>query len=331
MDTKLEKNPSGRWEIRWTEHDERLDRYVQRRVSTRTFDRRAAEAFRKGWLKEYLNGGGVVAPVEPTIGDLLDAYERAKPDQKWNVKPLRGWFGNLVPSAVTHEVVDYYRTKHRARVSDSTVRRELGCLLAALNRALPRGQVPRIALPPEGAGREVFLREDQENEYHARAMGLSVGRPTLHRVSLFVAIALDTAARREAIMDLDWSRVDWVSGRIDFRVPGRRVSRKRRVVVPIATRLRPTLERAWREAGCPAAGPVFGGVKNLRSGFELFLSGSGYPWATAHVLRHTWATLKLRAGVDPWAVAGVLGDDLKTVLARYGHHCPDHLRSAVDA
>lgn len=331
MDTKLVKNDTGRWEIRWTERDERAGRSVQRRVSCRTADRRQAEAFRKGWLKEVLSGapGTGQAGDDPLVGDLLDAYETAKPSEKWSVKPVRAFFGGFPVSAIGQGLVDRYRTGARAGVSDGTVRRELTCLLAALNRALPRDKVPRISLPPEGVGRELFLREHEESEYHARAMGLTVGRARVHPVSLFVAIALDTAARREAIMELDWSRVDWRAGTIDFRVPGRRATRKRRVVVPIAVRLRPLLERAWIEAGSPTSGGLFAG--DVRAGFEKFLGASGYPWATAHVLRHTFATLKLRAGVDPWKVAGVLGDDLKTVMKRYGHHCPDHLRSAVDA
>jgi len=51
---------------------------------------------------------------------------------------------------------------------------------------------------------------------------------------------------------------------------------------------------------------------------------------TPHTLRHTWATLAARAGVPLFQVAGVLGDTLPTVMRVYAHHCPDHLRGAVN-
>jgi integrase len=51
---------------------------------------------------------------------------------------------------------------------------------------------------------------------------------------------------------------------------------------------------------------------------------------TPHTLRHTWATLAARAGVDLYAIAGVLGDTLSTVEKNYLHHAPDHLRGAIN-
>jgi hypothetical protein len=40
--------------------------------------------------------------------------------------------------------------------------------------------------------------------------------------------------------------------------------------------------------------------------------------------------LAARAGVDLFRVAGVLGDTIATVERAYAHHCPDHLRAAVN-
>jgi hypothetical protein len=35
--------------------------------------------------------------------------------------------------------------------------------------------------------------------------------------------------------------------------------------------------------------------------------------------------------VDLWRVAGVLGNSAAVVEKTYAHHCPDHLRTAVNA
>ncbi|MNE82137.1 site-specific tyrosine recombinase XerC [compost metagenome] len=52
---------------------------------------------------------------------------------------------------------------------------------------------------------------------------------------------------------------------------------------------------------------------------------------TPHTLRHTAATLMARKGVSLWEVAGVLGNSVAVVEKTYAHHCPDHLRTAVNA
>ena len=119
---------------------------------------------------------------------------------------------------------------------------------------------------------------------------------------------------------------------IDFRPWGRGVSNKRRVAVPVGSRLRDVLLRARREA-------VRGGKGDLviwqdtRREFESFLAWAGpeFDDVTWHVLRHTFATLMLRAGVTLWDVAGLLGDDYSTVQRVYGHHCSVGLGKSIDA
>ena len=39
----------------------------------------------------------------------------------------------------------------------------------------------------------------------------------------------------------------------------------------------------------------------------------------------------MQAGADQWAAVGFLGMGLDTLERVYGHHHPDHLRSAVEA
>ena len=55
-----------------------------------------------------------------------------------------------------------------------------------------------------------------------------------------------------------------------------------------------------------------------------------YKKLNRHALRHTAATHMARAGVDLWQLAGILGDTMQTVQKNYLHHCPEHLRAAVN-
>ena len=70
------------------------------------------------------------------------------------------------------------------------------------------------------------------------------------------------------------------------------------------------------------------GQGSIRHAYEMFTKSlaSG---TTPHVMRHTAATLMLRAGVSLWDTAGVLGDTVATVEKYYGHHAAAHLSSAV--
>lgn len=54
-------------------------------------------------------------------------------------------------------------------------------------------------------------------------------------------------------------------------------------------------------------------------------------WPTPHILRHTRATLMLRAGVPPVEVAEYLGMSLAMVLKRYGHTSSEYQKAAAAA
>jgi hypothetical protein len=52
---------------------------------------------------------------------------------------------------------------------------------------------------------------------------------------------------------------------------------------------------------------------------------------TPHTLRHTAATWLMQNGAPMWDAAGFLGMSEKTLREVYGHHHPEHLRSAATA
>jgi integrase len=155
------------------------------------------------------------------------------------------------------------------------------------------------------------------------------------RLALFIALGLDTAARREAILDLTWDRVDLAQGTINFQKPGRRITKKRRVRgVPIARRLMPVLKEAWLRAPKDntgqAIGPVVGGT-HISKPFERFAAHIGLPWVTPHVMRHTWGSLRAMEGIPLYDIARGMGDTVGTVERNYLHLTPDHLRRVFRA
>lgn len=325
LKTKLEKNRSGYYEIRWTEGRR------SKSVSCRTTSRAEAEAFRKAWLAAELNGGALTTGL--AVRELLDTYERQKPGQKWNLVAIRGWFGDMAPEDIVLELVeDYTAARLAAGKSSGTVRRELGALTAALNfavktRKLAKDKVPYVPLPPDGQARQNFLLEDDEARLWALALAHQ-GRDGRHsRVGRFVCLALATAARKEAIETLRWDQVDLAAGLIDFKDVGRAATKKRRSRIPIAPRLACVLDAARREATGPY---VLDNPGSIRTAWENFVAGTPWgEWLTIHDLRRTWATLAARRGVSMWDIANVLGDTLETTTKHYAVFSPDNLKGVM--
>ena len=351
--SRLKQNAQGFWEIWFTEQDGGTGSgsYKTKRISCRTKDYVDAQAVLSRFLDaERQNAGARMGcGAAPTVDELCARWlDHVAPMGKaktgrYVLAPVRNLMGKHTVDQLTDARLQDYQT--RRGVSAGSIRRELGGLRTVLRWAAKKKliagvSVPEFELPPPEGPRVVFLNRDQEQWFWDQAMAWG----TTHRahtplesgsrVSLFVALALETAARRGAIYDLTWDRVDLEQGLIDYRVPGRRVTKKRRVQVPISDRLTPVLEAAWlaapKDADGRAAGRVLGATGCLRRAFWVMCHTLGVPWVTPHVLRHTWASLAAMNGVSLWDIAQVLGDTIATVEANYLHLTPGHLRSAIN-
>lgn len=339
---RIEQNDRGIFEVRWSENGR------SKRVSTRTTDRQEASRFLAGFILEI---EAQRYATDLTIGRALDIYlaehvQRGpvidKTRQRNIAHNLRPFFGDMTPGQVTPEQIEKYSRLRsvgsigfrRAR-SSGTLRRELNMLRAALAyvaktkpRLLPATEIPYIPLPAAPGAKDLWLTETEADQFFAAAQQAS------ERARLFVAIAMNTASRRAAIEQLRWEQIDMEKRLIHFNPPGRAQSKKRRVPVPINDVLFAELEAVPPEK---RNGYVLGHPGSITRAFEVVCRRAALHYrnpkflqVTPHTLRHTWATLAARAGVDLYEIAGVLGDTLQTVQQNYLHHCPDHLRGAVN-
>ena len=300
----------------------------------------------------------------PTIEELAAKYlaDRERRGlgmgEAYMLRPMLRRLGAMRPATLTDDVIASYmaqrvcsyttgRTKVRVRpagapVKSSTLRRELTTLRAVLNwsvakRHLRREDYVQISLPaavtekPRG-----FLDEREEAVLWGHAVAhLDDQDPKMQATARFVLLGLGTGARSGALRALTWDRVDLRGGIIDFRVPGERLTRKRKVATPINGRLRPVLERMHMER--PAGDDHRKLVCFLsdtdvdRVATRFMRRAMGTPDMTAHWLRHTFITLSLRAGVSVWDAAGLVGTSPVMVEKVYGHHASDsHMRKAAD-
>lgn len=337
------EKPTGWFYVHWSENR----RSFQRSLKTKDAAT-ARERFAK-WLLTDRN-----APVtvqDPTIAECwaiyvaqhhpVSAVEMSRM-WEWLLKPV---FGAFRVSAFNQAAVNRYVALRVAgklgrRAQPQSTRKELSAVVAAMNfcaRAghFPVGSIARVTLPPAGQPRDRWLRTEEIDALFAAAED--------YHLWMFLKIALNTAGRVQAILDLTWDRIDFGTDVIHLDVPGRARTKKRRASVPISASLRPVLIAEWMKSSHDKLFP--GATANaiwtklnvavLKAGLGVLTkTDARRPRATGigpHVLRHTAATHMVRNGVPLAHVAAILGNSILQIEKTYAHHCPQHLRAAVDS
>ncbi|AEP08937.1 tyrosine-type recombinase/integrase [Micavibrio aeruginosavorus] len=238
-----------------------------------------------------------------------------------NIKP---YFGNLTPEQVDRGLCrDYRAFRNKAGISDGTIHRELGMLRAALRWHDPNTKAV-VELPSKPAPKDRYLTRD---EYRA----LLDAAETNH-IRLFIVIALATAARAGAILDMTWDQVDFDRGLIRLS-KGKESRLKGRATVPMTALARDALAQAYEARETDWVIEWAGkNVASIKTGFRLTVRRAGLDGVTPHVLRHTAAVWMAEAGIPMSEIAQYLGHTSTMVTERvYARYSPDYLRGAASA
>lgn len=343
---KLDKADNGFWYARWS------DARRSRRKSMGTQDRAVAEQRFAQWL--LIRHEAPRAERAYVMADIWAVYTAKKGEtrtKRCSWANLEKHFGNLAPEAVDQDAVDAYVALRAAgRIGQpsatSTCRRELATLIAAMNFCTKRpnaligpGEMQPITLPPAAKPRDRWLSMAEVQRILDAAREMRTGE-RLSRGERFLWIALETAARKQAILDLTWDRVDFDIGVVHFADPTRRETKKRRASVPMSSALRPVLERAYRERTGDLVldnkAEVWATVQRAvnRAGLGNGKTPEGSrPVATGispHTFRHTAATHMARNGVPLWTIANILGNTLSIVEQVYAKWAPSDAERNVD-
>lgn len=275
-------------------------------------------------------------PERFTVAALYEAYRQDREadgaDHRriadaW--KALAPAFGHMLPSHVTKQAVQAYTAARAAGGrSAGTVHTELGYLRAALRFAKREGliaDVPDVRLPAKPRPRDRYLTRAEA----ARLLEAAV----LPHIRLFIAIALNTGARRGAILGLAWGRVDLARRRIHFADPDLRDTPKRRATVPINDTLLPLLKEA-KKGALTTHVIEWGGrpVASVKRAFAEACRAAGLDGVSPHVLRHTAAVWMAEKRVPMPEIAQMLGHlDSRTTERVYARFSPDYLMRAAKA
>jgi integrase len=302
----------GWWYAVWREEGQ------TKRRALRTQDRDAANRALADYQRHLASPTG-------TIGSIYAAYlvDEGTERAAWAWKRLEPAFGALRPDQVTRPICRSYATgRRRDGVGDGTIHTELTFLRAALlwhNRATPAV----VELPSKPPPADEYLTRCQYEQLLAAA-------ETSH-IELFIVLALATAARMTAILELTWDRIDFDRGIIRLGTGERR--RKGRATVPMTDRARRHLMEAAKARTCDHV-IEYGSrpVRKIRKAFAAAATSAALPWCTPHMLRHTAAVWMAEGGVPMAEISQYLGHTDSRITERvYARFSPSHLRRAARA
>lgn len=327
----LWKHPdNGRWYLTWTKNGR------SHRATTGETDRGKAERVRANFVLER-DRPKEARPDEVSIVTLLDSYyeRHAKRLPSWeqariSIAHLAAFHGNDSVSSLTARRHEQYRDHCLAEgLSPGSINQRRNRLRAALHLAMKSGEltaaphVPKEEEPPPRA--EILTRAQ------VAAILRSARKHNYPFVALFTRIAVYTGARRTAILQLTWDRVDLQTGVVDFRLPGVVHRRKRRAATAVPPRLLATLKHLAPKAASKHVIEHLGKpIESIRYPFETVCRRAGMPWARPHMLKHTAVTWGLRVA-SPWTVSGMTATSLKTLEQVYGKHLVEDQREAAAA
>lgn len=266
------------------------------------------------------------AAASRTIAEIYAAYQddREKDGKliqafKDNWKALAPTFGKLTADDLTSDLCRRY-TKERCLDqgrSQGTAWTELQRLRSCMNWAVKKRIIafkPDIWVPqkPESKDRVLTIAEVE---------ALLDGCVMPH-IRLFVILALATAGRTEAILELTWDRVDFDAGIINLRIkpvinPLTKAVRKGRSVVPMNDWARVALLEAQTGALTDNVIEWDGEpVRSIRKGFNAAAGRAKLAGVTPHTLRHTAASWMESGGIPLPQISRFLGHSNEAITRK---------------
>ena len=284
-------------------------------------------------LKREIRGGGKAGE---TFGRLVDdflASYRSRGQTIYYAERAKAWLAYFGEEALVGDIghiqVEGFRNERMKKVGPSTVRKDLISLGTMFRWAVGRGFLRenpadplRVRRPSEPSGREAFLSTEQV-ECLKECCPKDV-RP-------IVAWLAESGMRRSEVLKLRWKDLDkrtgWVyvaSGKTgrSHRIPY--TAKLQKIAASLPRRLRSELVFSDSEARPFEPNWVSKQIKAAM--VRARIDG-----ASAHSLRHTFASRLAMKGIPMQAIADLLGQNVATTTARYMHLQPEYLKQAMKA
>lgn len=312
-------------------------------------ERAAQEFFKQYQASQFRADTGKSDPSKIQVAEVMSLYmaesapTHAEPRLVgYHAKPLLKFFKGKSLAQINGTLCRRYAETRGREVTQSTVRRELVTLQAAVNYWHGESQlaaVPKIIKPAESIAVQRFLTRNE-----AAKMLWFAYRKRFFHVVRFILIGIYSGTRHEAILGLKWYPSD-CAGHID--VGGCKLYRrgalvgetkKRRPTSRLPDRLMAHLRRWYRMdlAKGPQSAIVRWHGKPIakeRRAWDKTVEAAGLgEEVTPHVLKHTCITWLLQEGkLELWDISGLTGTGIKTIENTYGHQDADYQHAAAGA
>lgn len=280
---------------------------------------------------------GLGAPVASTsLGSTIELYLAAKrptwkPNSRRKNERLAADLAELYGSLGLHEISRSFGQTVLADAHAPSSKRERLALLAAVWRwSMAEGIVSR-PVPwgrlkgPAAGKKDRWLDEKELSRFWSALDALEPHsiHPGSFRAIRLIAL---TGCRVSEICQLRSKHIDWTLGIL--RLPDSKTGPRD---VPVATRviayLRALEPKSWV---CPTADGKPVGQQRVWSDLARVCQRADLEGVSPHVLRHTWATHALLAGVPIEHVRIALGHATAYMTSRYGHLAARDVRISID-
>lgn len=335
MEYTLRKKGERNFEIFWPERIlvEGKWKTNYQSISTGTKDEAEARLFYDNFLKG-LSSEQIGACTR--MSQVLHEYTKelvARGTTKKNlyrhrsiVRQLLTHMGDLeIPTITNRKSVEYIRNR---KVAASTASRELSLLHAALMFCRKVELIDWNPVQFENVKSGVRDRYCSREEIAA----LLEAADSYH-LTLWLNIALSTAARSGAILSLHKDRVSMDDNILDFRDPTIVGKHKPRPVIPMPTKLRPHLADAINRS--KSGYLVEKNGKPLTSIYPCFMEAVKKAGLSAdvtpHIMRHTCAVHMVKDGVEIYEVSKYLAHtSIEITQKHYAKFHPDFMKKSSE-
>jgi len=293
------------WCRTWFDADARQTR----RASLGTDDPDAAEQALAGWIAANV-ATRHAEPADATLGRIFLRYEaeRVRRLHAAGATAQRRSLAMILQHVPEGATVAQFGIRGQEAARNAmqaagygpwTIKRAFGAAKASINWAWQR----------EELARPVPFIKLEDGELRDRVLSVvEVARlwdaDMPDHVRAFIAVMLATGARPDAAVQLTRFQFDLVQGVVNLNPAGRKQTKKRRPILPLASWLRPFIEGAEGHVVAYRGRPI----QKIAGAFQTVRDAAGFgPDVTSYTLRHTVATELKRRGVATSDIAALLG------------------------
>jgi integrase len=212
------------------------------------------------------------------------------------------------------DVQDYLILRRQDKASARTVNYEVSVVRAFFNWVLERDKELMPFGNPASSVKRLREPEAPRKALPRDAVEKLLAAAESPREQLLVLLALTTGLRRNELVQLSWSDIDFERGELVLQPEKTKTARGRRV--PLRKDVVELLSELRAPEGCVFAGWAKTSPALSRR-WKLLVARAGLGKVGMHAMRHTFATTLLRHGADLRTVQDLLGHRALKTTALY--------------